>query len=231
MRLPVTPRTTLLRELRDEVRRSYRAGRVIIAVDGIDGAGKTVFADGLADVFAEDGTSVFRASVDGFHRPRAERYARGRDSPEGFYLDSYDEATLRRVLIDPFREGATMPSTGFQLAAWDVDRDVPAEARWVTGPEDAVLIIDGIFRKKDGKLTIPADVLNRRLAELAASGERILKEPVEWSGQGLFYRVYYDAVKRHVFPHSPQVTSDSGDCFFQFFVCAAWGETIQDWIE
>ena len=83
MRLPVTPRTTLLRELRDEVRRSYRAGRVIIAVDGIDGAGKTVFADGLADVFAEDGASVFRASVDGFHRPRAERYARGRDSPEG----------------------------------------------------------------------------------------------------------------------------------------------------
>jgi cytosine/adenosine deaminase-related metal-dependent hydrolase len=38
------------------------------------------------------------------------------------------------------------------------------------------VIIDGIVRKKDGKLTIPADVLNRRLAELAASGERILKE-------------------------------------------------------
>ena len=38
------------------------------------------------------------------------------------------------------------------------------------------VIIDGIVRKKDGKLTIPADVLNRRLAELAASGERILGE-------------------------------------------------------
>lgn len=173
MRLPVTPRTTLLRELRDEVRRSYKAGRVIIAVDGIDGAGKTVFADGLADVFAEDGASVFRASVDGFHRPRTERYARGRDSPEGFYLDSYDEATLRRVLIDPFREGATMPSTGFQLAAWDVDRDVPAEARWVTGPEDAVLIIDGIFLHRPTLrglwhwsvwLEVPTDVATRRMA-------------------------------------------------------------------
>ena len=38
------------------------------------------------------------------------------------------------------------------------------------------VIIDGIVRKKDGKLTIPPDVLNRRLAELAASGQRILQE-------------------------------------------------------
>ena len=145
MRLPVTPRTTLLRELRDEVRQHYRGGRVILAVDGIDGAGKTIFADGLADVFAEDGSAVFRSSIDGFHRPRAERYARGRDSPEGFYLDSYDYPTFRRVLIDPFRQGRETASTGVQLAVWDVIRDAPVEARWVTGPEDAVLIVDGIF--------------------------------------------------------------------------------------
>ncbi len=75
MRLPITPATTLLRELRDEARHHYRSGRVVIAVDGIDGAGKTVFADALADVFAEDGSAVFRASIDDFHRPRTERYA------------------------------------------------------------------------------------------------------------------------------------------------------------
>ena len=174
MRLPVTPRTTLLRGLRDEVRRTYRAGRVILGVDGLDGSGKSTFADAFADVFAEDGASVFRASMDGFHRPRAERYARGRDSPQGFYLDSYDEATFRRVLVDPFRDGATMPSTGFQLAAWDVDRDVPAEARWVTGPEDAVLIVDGRFLHRPSLrgiwhssiwLDVPAEVAARRMAE------------------------------------------------------------------
>ena len=174
MRLPVTPRTTLLRGLRDEVRRTYRAGRVILGVDGLDGSGKSTFADAFADVFAEDGASVFRASMDGFHRPRAERYARGRDSPQGFYLDSYDEATFRRVLVDPFRDGATMPSTGFQLAAWDVDRDVPAEARWVTGPEDAVLIVDGLFLHRPSLrgiwhssiwLDVPAEVAARRMAE------------------------------------------------------------------
>lgn len=146
MRLPVTPTTTLWRDLRDRVRRQSPAGRVIVAVDGLDGAGKTVFADGLAEVFAETGDAVFRAGIDGFHRPRIERYARGRRSPEGFYLDSYDYPTFRRVLIDPFRDGAqTAAATGFQLAAFDVVRDAPVESQWVTAPLDAVLVIDGIF--------------------------------------------------------------------------------------
>jgi len=146
MRLPITPATTLLRALRDEVRHNNGGGRVIIAVDGIDGAGKTVFADALAEIFAEVGTAVLRASIDGFHRPRVERYERGRQSPEGFYLDSYDYPTFRRVLIDPFREGwQTNAATGVQLEAFDVRRDAPVESVWVTAPRDAVLIIDGIF--------------------------------------------------------------------------------------
>ena len=38
------------------------------------------------------------------------------------------------------------------------------------------VIIDGVMRKKDGKLTFPADVLARRLGELAESGARIMRE-------------------------------------------------------
>ncbi len=146
MRLPTTPATTLWRELRDEVRHHYRAGRVIVAVDGDSEAGTAVFADGLAEVFAEAGTAVFRAGIDGFHRPRAERYARGRTSAEGIYRDSFDYPTFRRVLVDPFRDGAqTAAATGFQLAAFDVVRDSAVESQWVTAPRDAVLVVDGTF--------------------------------------------------------------------------------------
>lgn len=174
MRVPITPATTLLRELRDEARQHYRSGRILIAVDGIDGAGKTVFADALAEVFAEDGSAVFRASIDDFHRPRAERYERGRHSPEGFYRDSFDYATLRRVLIDPFREGVqTGAATGFQLAAFDVARDTPVESTWTTAPRDAVLIVDGIFLHRPELrglwnwsiwLDVPIDVAAQRLS-------------------------------------------------------------------
>lgn len=174
MRLPITPATTLMRGLRDEVRQHNRGGRVILAVDGIDGAGKTVFADALAEVFAEDGSAVFRASIDDFHRPRGERYARGRTSPTGFYRDSYDYATFRRVLIDPFRDGAqTGATTGFQLEAFDVERDAAVEAAWTTAPRDAVLIVDGIFLLRPELrgvwnwavwLDVPVDIAAQRMA-------------------------------------------------------------------
>jgi cytosine/adenosine deaminase-related metal-dependent hydrolase len=38
------------------------------------------------------------------------------------------------------------------------------------------VIIDGVVRKKDGKLTISSDVLRRRYDELAESGARIMRE-------------------------------------------------------
>ena len=146
MRLASTPVVELQRQLRDEVRQHYPAGRIVLGVDGIDGAGKTTFADGFAEVFAEADVAVFRASLDDFLRPRAERYAHGRDSAVGFYRDTYDIPTFRRVLLDPFRDGArTSGATGFQLAAFDHRRDAPVEARWTTGPADAVLIVDGMF--------------------------------------------------------------------------------------
>ncbi len=38
------------------------------------------------------------------------------------------------------------------------------------------VIIDGVTHKKDGKLTVPPAVLRQRMGELAASGERIMRE-------------------------------------------------------
>ncbi|GGF02304.1 uridine kinase [Mycetocola zhadangensis] len=142
MRLVTTPRVELLREVRSEITHNYGVGRTIVAVDGISGSGTAAFADGLAEVFAEDDRAVFRASIDDFHRPREERYARGRNSPEGYYSDSFDYSLFRRALIEPFRMAG---STGFQLVGFDEKRDTGEELRWVTGPKDATLIVDGVF--------------------------------------------------------------------------------------
>jgi uridine kinase len=53
------------------------------------------------------GVPVIRASVDGFHHPREIRYRLGRDSPEGFYRDSYDLDALQRELLDPLSPGGS----------------------------------------------------------------------------------------------------------------------------
>lgn len=79
-----------------------------VAVDGVDGAGKTTFADELAGVLGQRGRQVLRASADGFHRPRGERSRRGRHTPEGVYRDSCDPVALRRKLLDPPSAGDTL---------------------------------------------------------------------------------------------------------------------------
>jgi uridine kinase len=76
--------------------------RQIVAVDGIDGAGKTTFADGLASRIDRP---VLRASEDDFHNPRAIRYRRGRWSPEGYYRDSFDIGSLVSLLLAPLARG------------------------------------------------------------------------------------------------------------------------------
>jgi len=46
---------------------------VRVGIDGVDGVGKSMFGDELAQVLAAAGRSVIRASIDGFHNPRAIR--------------------------------------------------------------------------------------------------------------------------------------------------------------
>jgi uridine kinase len=61
-----------------------------VAIDGVDGAGKTWFADDVARVLTGRGMVVQRLSIDDFLAPTTVRYARGRHSPEGYWRDSHD---------------------------------------------------------------------------------------------------------------------------------------------
>ena len=80
-----------------------------VAVDGVDGVGKTHFAGELEPYLRASGREVIRASVDGFHHPKEVRYRLGRSSPEGFYRDSYDYDMFKRVLSRPAQSGRVGP--------------------------------------------------------------------------------------------------------------------------
>jgi uridine kinase len=113
-----------------------------VAIDGVDGAGKTTLADELGDLLTGRGTTVVRASIDGFHQPRERRWARGRDSPLGYYLDSYDYPRARAELIDPL---APHGSRRIRRAVHDVASDLPVCSPVETVPDGSVLVVDGIF--------------------------------------------------------------------------------------
>jgi uridine kinase len=119
-------------------------GRVIVAIDGVDGAGKTTFADMLALKIEAIGKPVIKASIDGFHKPRARRYQRGNSDPLGYFLDSYNYTAFQDYLIAPFRKGAA----SVHLVRFDHRRD---QENLVTAlvPQDAALLIDGIFLHRD----------------------------------------------------------------------------------
>jgi uridine kinase len=142
MALQVLNRSEVIAALAEEILHNYGRGRAIVAVDGLDGAGKTMFADALAAQLGIGHRAVFRASLDDFHNPRTVRYARGRDSAEGFYRDSYNYETFKRVLVEPFRTGWI---GSFVLRAFDLKSDAPFEQKWSSGPADALLVVDGIF--------------------------------------------------------------------------------------
>ncbi|WP_246812277.1 uridine kinase [Microvirga sp.] len=118
--------------------------RGIVAVDGVDGSGKTRFADELVPVIKRHGRPVIRASIDGFHNPRAIRYRRGKGDPEGFFRDSYNYDALRRHLIDPFRQGAAW----VDVARFDHKADRDAVSTRKAEPS-SVLLLDGIFLHRD----------------------------------------------------------------------------------
>jgi uridine kinase len=117
-------------------------GIVRVAIDGVDGAGKTTFANELATVLRQLGRSVIRASVDDFHNPRAIRYRRGRSSFEGFFRDSYDYESLKDHLLDPLSVGG---SRRYRTAVFDHLTDQPIQQNDVEASLGSVLLLDGIF--------------------------------------------------------------------------------------
>lgn len=115
--------TALYRELRARLRHDRPAGRVIVAVDGLDAPRTRAFADGLVAALAEDGSAVLAADVAAFPARAADAAAWGTDVE-----------TMRGELIEPFLAGRAEPDIAVRTA---IDADP------VTVPADAVLVISG----------------------------------------------------------------------------------------
>ncbi len=136
-------RVELLRRLAALASERVARGRVRVAVDGPDAAGKTTLADELAATLGSSGIAVVRASIDGFHHPAAVRHRRIEDEPAlSYYEDSFDYAAVRRLLLDP------LGSTGerrVHTRIFDHRSDRATHEPPRTVPVHAVLLFDGVF--------------------------------------------------------------------------------------
>jgi uridine kinase len=115
----VAPRHLVLEELGDALAAVHAAdGLTRIGLDGVDGAGKTLLAEEVAQLLTSRGRAAVRVSVDQFEPPPATRYARGELSPEGYYLDGFDFERFRDHLLS------------------------------ITGPASLVIVADGVFLQR-----------------------------------------------------------------------------------
>ena len=138
-------RARVLDELADRIA-SVSLGRPVrVAIDGRTGSGKTTLADELGALLIARGRSVIHTSIDGFHRPKAERYARGRTSPEGYYYDARDLDAVTRLLLAPLG-----PTGGrrYRTASFDLESDCPIDQEPSVAEADAILIVDGTFLQR-----------------------------------------------------------------------------------
>ena len=143
---------------------------VLVAVDGVDGSGKTTFAGRLAEAYGRVSRPVHIVHLDDYLNPRAVRYRLGRDSPEGYVTDTYNLAAFREHVLLPLGAGGNRTI----IPRWfDLHRDAPVATEPVDVPDDAVVIIEGMFLHRDDLwqawdvsvfLNVPFDVSVARMA-------------------------------------------------------------------
>ncbi|MCC3290447.1 uridine kinase [Arthrobacter sp. zg-Y1110] len=153
--------------------------RLLVAIDGVDGAGKTTFADELAGVLggAGDGPQrrILRVTIDAFHNVRSVRYRRGRRSPEGFWRDSYNLEQFTEYALEPLASGAAW----FRNQGHDLATDAVLDPEPVMAAKDAVVLIDGLFLHREELrnfwdfsvfLAVPFEVTASRMAARDGTG-------------------------------------------------------------
>lgn len=112
-----------------------------VAINGIEGTGKTVFAGKLTEYLISKKINAIQVSIDGFHFNREVRYKQGRDSAKGYYEDSYDElAFVEKVLVSSQFE---IPN--ITKATHDLESDEYLHLKPTEVDDKTVLITDGAY--------------------------------------------------------------------------------------
>ncbi len=135
----------MLNDLAAMIANAESARPVRVAIDGRTASGKTTLANELASCLSVKGRDVIRTSIDGFHRPRVERYARGRQSAEGYYYDARDLPAIDALLLSPLGPDG---DGWYRTASFDLDSDQPVEQAPQFASADAILIVDGTFLQR-----------------------------------------------------------------------------------
>ncbi len=112
-----------------------------IAINGIEGTGKTVLAEKLTEYLNSESLNAIQVSIDGFHFNKKVRYKQGRDSAKGYYENSYDEiAFVEKVL-----KSSQTEFPNYTIATHDLETDEYLSLEPIELENNSILITDGAY--------------------------------------------------------------------------------------
>lgn len=171
--------------------------RAIVAIDGPDGSGKSTFAERLGHHLGP--RPVIIVHLDDFLNTAIVRHARGRFSPEGFWLDSYDYTAFCSSVLEPLDGNG---DTWFRPACYDREADAFVVADPVLAPAHAVIMVEGLFLHREELahrwtasvfLDVPFEETARRMAARDGTHADPLHSSMRRYVEG--QRLYYAAAR------------------------------------
>lgn len=131
----------ILNNLVKEIISKQKAKPFIVAISGVDGAGKTYFTKKLIKKLKDKHQNIIDVSIDGFHNSEEIRYQKGRNSAEDFYKDSYNYDKLKEVLLNPIIN----QEKKYKTAYFDCSKNREVVVQPEKIYQNTILIIEGIF--------------------------------------------------------------------------------------
>lgn len=179
-----------------------------VAINGIEGTGKTKFAEGLTQFLKQRGKNALQVSIDGFHFNKAHRYRQGKDSAQGYYEDSYNEgAFVEKVLL-----AAREVPPRITMAIHDLETDEYLEMAPLPIATNSILITDGAYLFKpvyrlhwDYKIYLKTDF--ETALERGAMRDAVLLGGIE-QARAKFQARYHQASRMYLAAHEPEVIAD-----------------------
>ncbi len=180
---------------------------LVVGVNGIDTAGKTTFARGLATYLRSRGKRVQLIHLDDFHNPAAVR-SKGDNEIDAYLDNAFDLDLLNERLLAPISRGESLDC---ELELLDLDRDEYANRRRYRVDPDTIVILEGtlLFRPPQDRyfdyrifLDIGFDEMMRRaeIRDVPLHGPAFLEK---------YRRKYIPIQKRYLRESAPRERCDA----------------------
>lgn len=127
--------------VKEATKKKHKDKARVIGINGIDGAGKTRFAEVLETYLKSLGHETQLIHLDDFHNPEAVRYAGG-DSPENYFNRSFDINLIIEQLLSPINKKIPI---SLKLKTLDLKTDKCEIEREYAINRDTVVIFEGVF--------------------------------------------------------------------------------------